>query len=171
MPDARATPPPPVDAGAWRLSETGLYRDLASFTLAAGVVEFRPAYALWSDGADKRRFIALPAGAAIDTRDMDHWQFPVGTRFWKEFSRDGRRLETRLIERTGPGNEDYWMGAFLWDEDGKDATFVREGAANVHATITTSRPRSTAGPATRASPAAPSDFQAFNFGPPATLMA
>ena len=34
---------------------------------------------------------------------MDHWQFPVGTKVWKEFSRDGVLLETRLIERYGTG--------------------------------------------------------------------
>ena len=53
-----------------------------------------PTEALWSDGAVKRRFIYLPPGTTIDTTNMDEWVFPVGTKFWKEFSVDGRKLRT-----------------------------------------------------------------------------
>jgi hypothetical protein len=86
---------------------------------------------LWSDAADKRRFMRLPAGARIDTSDMDHWIFPVGTMFWKEFAMAGKPLETRLIARTGAGPRDYFMGAFVWNEAGTDARFVPDGMPNV----------------------------------------
>ena len=43
-----------------RLSETGLYTDIASDRVADGVLAYQPAFALWSDGADKRRWISLP---------------------------------------------------------------------------------------------------------------
>ena len=128
------TPPPVVEGAQWRLGETGLYADSAAQQLEAGVVEFAPRFELWADGTRKRRFIALPPGSRIDTADMDHWEFPVGTRLWKEFSRDGVRLETRLIQRTGPGPMDYWMGAFVWDADGREAHLVVGGAANVSST-------------------------------------
>src|SRR5688572_2800390 len=72
-----------------RLSETGLYADLPGEILRAGVRAYRPEFELWSDGASKRRWLALPAGARIDTRDMDAWIYPEGTRLWKEFVRDG----------------------------------------------------------------------------------
>lgn len=114
-----------------RLSETGLYADIAAAALAPGVREFEPSYKLWSDGADKARWIALPEGATIDTSDMDRWSFPVGTRAWKEFSLAGVRLETRLIERYGSGPADYWMGAFVWDVDGRDAVLSETGAENL----------------------------------------
>ena len=65
---------------------------------------------------------------------MDHWQFPVGTKVWKEFARQGAALETRLIERYGPGPEDYWMGAFVWAPDGDDATFAEAGSADINGT-------------------------------------
>jgi len=110
-----------------RLSETGLYADLASEELASGVRDFEPAFVLWSDGADKRRFIRLPAGARIDTSDPDRWQLPVGTKLWKEFSKDGVRLETRLIERFGEGPNDYLMAAFAWRDDDSDAEVVIGG--------------------------------------------
>lgn len=121
----------PDAAGPRRLSETGLYADLATKTIASDLIPFSPAYPLWSDGADKRRWLRLPPGQKIDTSDMDHWQFPVGTQVFKEFSRDGKLLETRLLERTGPGPDDWWMGAFVWLEDESDAVYAQYGMPNV----------------------------------------
>ena len=46
---------------------TGLYSDFAAKLMAPGVREYKPAVALWSDGAVKRRWIALPAGSVIDS--------------------------------------------------------------------------------------------------------
>lgn len=123
----RVTPPAPDSTELFMLSQTGLYLDIADKTLAPDLIAFAPAYPLWSDGAEKQRWLRLPAGAQIDSRDMDHWQFPVGTLAWKEFSLNGRRIETRLVMRTGLGPRDYFMGAFLWDEAESDARFVPEG--------------------------------------------
>ncbi len=127
FPDAKST-------REFRLSETGLYSDMATKALAPDLIEFEPAYTLWSDGAEKRRWLRLPPGTKIDTRDMDHWVFPVGTMFFKEFAIDGRRLETRVVARLGTEPEDYFMGAFRWDDDESDAVFVREGDENVRGT-------------------------------------
>lgn len=137
---ASATEPPACRAGGVRapsathlrrLSESGLFEPGQPERIRAGVVEFEPRYALWSDGADKRRWLSLPEGACIDTRDPDQFRFPVGARAYKEFSHGGRRLETRIIERTGEGPDDYWMGAFVWNADGTDAELVEAGAADV----------------------------------------
>ncbi|HEY3592644.1 MAG TPA: hypothetical protein VGL13_02180, partial [Polyangiaceae bacterium] len=84
--------------------------------------------------ATKRRWIVLPAGTQIDTSDMDHWVFPIGTKFWKEFSLDGGLLETRLIERYGTGPDDYWMGAFVWNADGTDAVLAPDGQMDINGT-------------------------------------
>ncbi|HKU37857.1 MAG TPA: hypothetical protein VJR89_06915 [Polyangiales bacterium] len=118
----------------FRLSQTGLYRDIAHKELAPDLIEYEPAYKLWSDGADKRRWLRLPKGTAVDTSDMDHWSFPIGTMFFKEFSLEGRLLETRLIARLGPEPEDYFMGAFVWNEAESDAVFVPDGAPDVRGT-------------------------------------
>ena len=64
---------------------------------------FSPQYPLWSDGAAKRRWISLPPGTAIDASRPDAWEFPRGTRLWKEFSLD-RPVETRFIERLPDGS-------------------------------------------------------------------
>ena len=82
-----------------RLSETGLYADVATKRVAEGLLAFTPQYPLWSDGARKSRWIALPPGTSIDASDPDAWVFPVGTRLWKEFAFE-RRIETRYLELT-----------------------------------------------------------------------
>jgi hypothetical protein len=125
---------PPSAAEPFWLSSTGLYRDLAAKQLAPELLEFEPAFALWSDGAVKRRWLRLPAASRIDTSSMDHWQFPVGSVLWKEFSLEGRRLETRVLARTGPEPRDTWMGAFVWNEDESDARFVPDGERDVRGT-------------------------------------
>src|SRR5690349_1150852 len=89
--NAKETP-----SGPRRLSSAGLYTNIAKKELAKDLVEFTPRYQLWSDGAEKRRWIRLPKGATIDKTDIGRWRFPVGTQFFKEFSLEGRRLETRL---------------------------------------------------------------------------
>jgi hypothetical protein len=109
------------------LSETGFFADPAKGTLSPRLVAFAPTFVLWSDGAEKRRWIALPEGAQIDTKDMDHWEFPIGTKFFKEFSLAGKKLETRLVEKYGPGPDDYWLGAFIWNDDQNDAVFAEGG--------------------------------------------
>lgn len=126
--------PPEGSEEPFFLSETGLYRDIESKELAPDLIAFEPAYKLWSDGADKQRWLRLPAGTKIDSSDMDHWQFPVGTMVWKEFSSAGRRLETRLVARLGSSPDDYFMGAFVWMEGEEDARFVPAGQHDVRGT-------------------------------------
>ena len=46
-----------------------------------------------------------PKDKKIDTENMDRWVFPVGTKVWKQFSLDGVKLETRLLEK----REDGWF--------------------------------------------------------------
>lgn len=117
-----------------RLSETGLYADLASETLATGVAAFAPQFELWSDGAAKRRWILLPPGESIDTTDMDAWQFPVGTKIWKEFSRDGIRVETRLLHRVGARPEDWAAVAYVWQPELADAVIAPGGVVDARGT-------------------------------------
>ncbi|MBA3394027.1 MAG: hypothetical protein H0T89_15370 [Deltaproteobacteria bacterium] len=120
-----------------RLSGTGLYRNVATKEIASDHVEFMPAHELWSDAATKRRWVHLPAGAQIDSRDLDHWLFPVGTKWFKEFVRADRRLETRLIWRvadTGDREVDTLFGAYVWDDVEADAHLRVDGARDVRGT-------------------------------------
>jgi hypothetical protein len=126
IPDAGAPDADP-DRDPETLAETGLYADPAAETLAPGVREFSPAYELWSDGADKRRFVYLPEGEVIDTSDMDYWVYPVGTKLWKEFSRDGVRVETRLLWKRGPAQLDWFAMAYAWNEEQTEAVAAPDG--------------------------------------------
>jgi hypothetical protein len=127
-------PPAQLAALSARLSETGLYSDVRAGTLAPGVMPYRPMFELWSDGASKRRWIALPPGTRIDTSDMDSWQFPVGTKLWKELARDGVRIETRLLQRIGAGQGDWTTMAYLWNDIDSDATAVPDGVEDARGT-------------------------------------
>jgi cytochrome c553 len=105
-----------------RLSQTGLY--IEGLVISPANRPFSPQYPLWTDGATKRRWVYLPPGAAIDTRDAADWQFPAGTRFWKEFSFNGRKVETRFLWRTSSGK---WIFAtYIWNEEQDDAVLAPE---------------------------------------------
>jgi len=113
--DAASRPPE-------HLSHTGLYLPAGDLRIDPRNRAFSPQYPLWSDGALKRRWVFLPAGSTIDTSDPAHWVFPVGTRFWKEFSFGGHRVETRMLWRA-PGG-DWVFAAYAWNEQQTDATLV-----------------------------------------------
>lgn len=121
------------EAELW-LSELGLYRDMRDKTLAPDLLAYEPRYALFSDGASKRRFLRLPEGARIDSSVPDAWQFPVGTALFKEFAVGDKRIETRLLLRTGNGPRDYFMGAFVWNDDESDARFAPDGVRGARGT-------------------------------------
>jgi hypothetical protein len=93
---------------------------------------FSPQYPLWSDGAKKKRWIHIPPGRRIDAERPDDWVFPVGTKFWKEFS-FGKRVETRYLEKTGRGT---WLyAAYAWKEDESEAVLVPEDGFPNHVEI------------------------------------
>lgn len=110
----------------------GLYREGSCTELAEGVRRFTPRYALWSDGAEKERFVYLPDGATIDTSDPDGWVYPVGTVFFKTFSRDGLRIETRRNEKVseGVGLSAWRMQTFAWSADQRSVTEVTAGVVD-----------------------------------------
>jgi hypothetical protein len=131
VPDA--TPIPDASTAPMSLRETGLYADFENQVLAPGVREFTPTYQLWSDTAAKKRWVFLPPDSQIDSTDMDYWVYPVGTRLWKEFWRDGVRVETRLLYKTRDieGPSGWLMRTFVWNEAQTDALLVRGGQADV----------------------------------------
>ena len=104
------------------LSETGLYEASRPGAIARGVRQFSPQYPLWTDGAAKARWVYLPAGTTIDTTNNADWEFPVGTRFWKQFTFDGRKVETRMIWRATAAR---WIFAtYAWNEEQTDAVLA-----------------------------------------------
>ena len=136
------TSPPKVDAadaapkrdctadqladGLWKHLEcAGLYSDFASKTIAADAKPYTPGVEFWSDGAVKSRFLYLPPGAKIDITDFDEWKFPAGTRVWKEFVVDGKRVETRIYVKSK--DDDWRHTTYRWNETETDAVRKDDG--------------------------------------------
>ena len=110
------------------LSATGLFADTAALVPAPGLVEYRVNVEFWSDHAEKRRWIALPAGARISLLADGAWDIPVGTVLVKHFEltlSDGsqRRLETRVLLRQVDRFAAY---TYRWNGAGTDATLVTQ---------------------------------------------
>jgi hypothetical protein len=98
----------------------GLYqgRDVARYATSAR--PYTPGVVLWSDGAEKQRFLYLPPSTSIDTSDMDAWKFPAGTKAYKEFRLNGVLVETRLLWKR---NASTWETAtYIWNDTQTDAT-------------------------------------------------
>jgi hypothetical protein len=112
------------------LSETGLYADATKLKIDSRNRTFSPQYPLWSDGATKRRWVRLPDGSQINVANLDKWELPVGTRFWKEFSFNGRKVETRFLWQV---RKDHWVFAsYAWNDAQTDAVLASErGLANI----------------------------------------
>jgi len=108
---------------------------------AATLIPYGVASPLWSDGAEKGRFIALPDAATIHVRncmqtpaecmapedggtgqDDGDWDFPVGTVFMKTFAFLGKLVETRLLIRRG--EFDWWGFSYQWRDDQTDADLL-----------------------------------------------
>jgi hypothetical protein len=112
------------------LSDTGLYANVAKLKIDPRNRTFSPQYPLWSDGATKKRWVRLPEGSMINVADLASWELPVGTKFWKEFSFNGRKVETRFLWQTRKG---HWVFAsYAWNEAQTNAELATEsGIANI----------------------------------------
>lgn len=145
-------PPPTVAAAPFpkKLSETGLFASTKDLTPAAGLIPYSVNAQLWSDGASKERFLAIPGDGKIEFETVTYpqpapgsepgWRFPDGTVMVKTFFLDReftpggsgtpwrrRRLETRLlhVERvhgTEEVGDQVWRGyTYVWNDEQTDA--------------------------------------------------
>ena len=111
------------------LSETGFFSDVAALRPAPGMVAYDVAAPLWSDGAAKKRWMALPGQGSVHFDATEAFDFPIATAFVKHFElpRPGggtRRVETRVFWRqTG-----RWVGVtYRWNAAQTDAQRVVGG--------------------------------------------
>jgi hypothetical protein len=130
--DHRVAPPDAIADGgcalgaygeAVELQCAGLYSDWPTKTVSPENKAFVPGLQLWSDGAEKNRWVYLPPGQKIDTSNMDEWMFPVGTKLWKEFrlpigaATTLTRIETRLLWKKAVGT--WYRTTYRWSADGE----------------------------------------------------
>lgn len=129
---------PPTADGAFPalLSQTGAFTSAATLSPSPGLLAYNVNAALWSDGAEKMRWIAVPNdGPPFTTNEQIRfsadgpWTFPAGTVFVKHFelvvderSQERRRLETRLLVRDAVGS--VYGVTYKWRADRADADLV-----------------------------------------------
>ena len=108
-----------------RLSKTGCVDPADPKLPAAGLVPYGVNAQLWSDGAAKERWLALPDGATIAVKEDGDLELPVGSVLVKMFWLGGKRVETRLLVRHDDGE---WAGySYEWDEAQTDAVLLPSG--------------------------------------------
>lgn len=122
------------------LSQTGAFSNLNTLTPSPGIVPYTINAPLWSDGATKKRWVALPndgthntANEKIDFSLHGTWLFPNGAVFIKHFEMpldendpsQIQRLETRFIIRDKNG--DAYGLTYKWNEAGTDAVLLNSG--------------------------------------------
>jgi uncharacterized repeat protein (TIGR03806 family) len=114
------------------LSETRIFPDMSAMTPHPALVPYEINSPLWSDGADKGRWVSVPEGRSISIDpDGGALKRPVGTYLVKHFELPKsvdphgrtRRLETRIMV---DGAETMYGLAYRWNAEGTDATLVRE---------------------------------------------
>jgi uncharacterized repeat protein (TIGR03806 family) len=155
------TPTPPATQKVSfprKLSETGLFADTARHIPEAGLIPYSVNAELWSDGATKDRFIALPGNAKVEFETVTYpqpapgsvpgWRFPNGTVFVKTFHLETepgkkRRLETRIfVVNVLGGTEEYgdqvWNGyTYIWNDDQTDAVLADKNGVDREFTVRT----------------------------------
>ncbi len=131
-----------------KLSQTGLFADTARNIPEPALIPYDVNAPLWSDGAAKERFIALPAGESIGYTANRGWEFPNGTVLVKTFSLQTeagnpaalRRLETRLMVKQA----NNWDGfTYIWNDAQSDADLAP--SAGVDRTYTIKDPSAPGG--------------------------
>ena len=107
------------------LSEYGLFADGPAQIPAKGVTPYDLATPLFSDHAEKLRFVWTPSPARYEAEEA--FEFPVGSVLIKTFTYpDGAGLiETRLLIRQAAG----WKAwPYVWDAEAGDARLKLAGA-------------------------------------------
>lgn len=129
----RGGPPPPTHPMPERLSKTGAFAELATLKVADGLLPYAVNSPLWSDGALKQRWMALPTNTTIHFTAKGEWTFPPGTVFVKNFElavddahpKLLRRIETRLLVCDTNGT--VYGASYKWRADDSDADMVVAG--------------------------------------------
>ena len=111
------------------LSAYGFFTDPAAQIPGGGVTPYRLNTPLYSDGAEKLRFVYLPDGTALAAGGEGLLDIPVGGALIKTFA-FGKGDERRLIEtRVLLHRADGWLALpYVWNEEQTDATLAIAGA-------------------------------------------
>lgn len=134
----RLEPTPPQQPSSFpsTLSETGLFASVAKHQLLPSVIPYSVNVELWSDGAYKERWLAVPGEEKIEYAATRGWSFPNGSVLVKSFALERivgrpetrRWIETRLMVR----EQNEWVGySYRWNDEQTDAELISSGSQDV----------------------------------------
>jgi uncharacterized repeat protein (TIGR03806 family) len=128
-----ADPDSPIE----KLTDTGCVDPEDPTKPASYMIPYEVNSPLWSDSADKQRFMRIPDGTKIHVIDCaaentttcatdpftgvdGHFNYPVGTVMMKVFSFEGTTVETRLLMKF---DDATWTGySYQWNQEQTEAT-------------------------------------------------
>ena len=134
----RIEPNPPGEPTVFprKLSETGLFESVPDHKLLPSAIPYSVNVQLWSDGAYKQRWLAVPGNEKIQYTSNRGWEFPNGSVLVKSFALErelGREetrqwIETRLMVR----QQNEWVGySYRWNEEQTDAELLEAAGSDV----------------------------------------
>ena len=134
----RLEPTPPQEPSVFprKLSETGLFASVPKHELLPSVIPYSVNVQLWSDGAHKERWLAVPGEEQIDYTSTRGWTFPNGSVLVKSFALEReagrpetrRWIETRLMVR----QQNEWVGySYKWNDEQTDAELLDSSGSDV----------------------------------------
>jgi uncharacterized repeat protein (TIGR03806 family) len=123
-------PATPTSSFPALLSQTGAFSDVPSLTPAPELIPFEVNTPLWTDGAQKWRWIAVPTNTQIVFTETGPWTFPPGTVLVKHFELGidetdpaiRKRVETRLLIVSTSGT--VFGATYRWRADNQDADLL-----------------------------------------------
>jgi uncharacterized repeat protein (TIGR03806 family) len=106
------------------LSDYGFFANAAAQQPASGVTPYRLNTPLWSDGAEKLRFVFIPPGQQAKAEGEGLLDLPVGSALIKTFKFGGKLIETRVLLHRADG----WVALpYVWDADQQEARLTLGG--------------------------------------------
>lgn len=106
------------------LAEFGFFTDQAGTKPAKGVIPYRLNTPLWSDGAEKARFLYLPPGTKAKAQGDGLLDLPVGAALIKSFAFGGKLIETRVLLHRADG----WVALpYVWNAAQTEARLALAG--------------------------------------------
>jgi len=106
-----------------QLSDWGCFQASDITAFSDHVIPYDINALLWSDHADKGRFMAIPDGTTIDIDAQGRYEFPIGSVIGKNFWLNNQIIETRLyLHHELPHG---WKGyTYEWNDTGTDASLL-----------------------------------------------
>lgn len=109
-----------------KLSQTGIFADLASQFPVSGVIEYQVNSQPWFDQAQLRFFVSVPNEQTIVFNPQDLWALPIGSVVIKHSDVQSSAIETKPFETSVLfRQENGWEAAnYRWNPQGTDADLV-----------------------------------------------